>query len=217
MARKKKIDKAKKKKIISILVIAAILLILVGCFIWYQYDKASKKSTITINDLNDDFIYLSQESYKENNLDRVYSFKYNLKDDYKMYVNYYKDNKKVDSGLLFIPFYSGKGTFYIKFRQLENEIEFDFFDIGEYINHYTPYPYSINNSTGYNCGTFENTNSISFDANEKPIKKIVLNNNKKQFIFGLVPYIEEYSGQNGTSSIGDPKNRIEIFIQKSND
>lgn len=64
--------------IINISIKLILICVLIICAAWCYHNKLIKQSTITVNELSDDFIYLSQESYTKN-IDHVFSFKYNLK------------------------------------------------------------------------------------------------------------------------------------------
>lgn len=85
-----------------------------------------------------------------------------------------------------------------------------------YINHYTPYSYTaIGDISGFTYGSFNEINS-DFVPHDKEKKRIILSDNKKQFIFKLEPFI--YLDKDISSSAeANDKNKIEIFIKKSSD
>ena len=204
MARKKKIDKAKKKKIISILVIAVILLILVGCFAWYQYDKASKESTITHHEFSKEFRFLSDsQDYKIS--DEHYSliaYEYDLKDDYNLIVEIYEGKKLVDTEK-FNPI-SYKGLVVFKYSFVEEGIKYYYHSSNS--NHLKYYTIPINRDYFSSAD-----GSHQSEINTEPYdNKLVLKGDKKYFLRS------DYSC--AADAVDNTKcTVIKFYIQKSND
>ena len=204
MTRKKKQKlKNKKKKIILISTISACILILLGCVIWYHYDKINKQSTISVKDDN---VYMVNPNY-DNVTDYWLSFEYNVKGTYKINFDVYEENKKIDEQNHFV-YLNDSGTCYFVYRNTEpGKYVFDVYKLGDEIGNSGSF--TINFNKKYS-GIHAPINS-KFDSNKK--NKLILGD-KKTLLFKVLPGEEQCFEGVGCGYGTDPKTRIEVTIKK---